>query len=151
MNALQHLCQILNTVYRENFVLVLFSFSELGRMSRELMSLRPCICVNVGMCTWTKILNWVITFLPEEMGLSYLCIACDKTFHVVPSFLTLWPWSWTLTYFWKTFTLVIIFLPEEIGLSYCTCLLLLTLTRPFAWHHKYWSLDLERWPSFEKL
>ena len=28
-------------------------------------------------------------------------IPYGNTFHMAPSFLTLWPWPWTLTYFWK--------------------------------------------------
>ena len=33
------------------------------------------------------------------------CVSCDKIFQMVPWFLTLWPWPWSLTYFWKTLTL----------------------------------------------
>ena len=33
----------------------------------------------------------------------HMCIPYDKTFHMVPLVLTLWPWP--LTYFWKTLTL----------------------------------------------
>ena len=33
----------------------------------------------------------------------------------------MWPWPWTLTYFWKTLTLVKL-LPEELGFPYCTFL-----------------------------
>ena len=32
----------------------------------------------------------------------HMCIPCDKTFHIVLYFLTLWPWPWSLIYFWKT-------------------------------------------------
>ena len=31
----------------------------------------------------------------------HMCIACDKTFHMVPYFFILCPWPWNLTYFWK--------------------------------------------------
>ena len=84
----------------------------------------------------------------------HMCIPCDKTFHLVPYFLTSWPWPWSLIYFWKTLTLAITFLPEEIGLSwnsYCTCVFL--VTRPFIWYHSFWprDLDLEVKPTFEKL
>ena len=34
-------------------------------------------------------------------------ILCDKTFPWVPTFFTLWPWLWSLTYFLKTLTLQI--------------------------------------------
>ena len=66
----------------------------------------------------------------------HLCIPCDKAFNMVPSFLTSRPWTWSLTYFWKTFTLAITFLPEEIRLSYSACVFL--LTRPFTWCHNSW-------------
>ena len=69
----------------------------------------------------------------------HMCIPCDRTFHMVPWYLTLWPWHWSLTYFWKTLTLVATFLPEEIGLSYCTCVLL--VTGRFTWYHSIWP-----WP-----
>ena len=32
-------------------------------------------------------------------------IPCDKTFHWVPLFFTLWPWPWSLTHFWVNFNL----------------------------------------------
>ena len=67
-----------------------------------------------------------------------MCIPCDKTFHMVPLFFTLWPWPWSLTYFWKTLTLAITFKPEEIKLSYCTCVFL--VTRPFTWYHNFFDL-----------
>ena len=37
------------------------------------------------------------------------------------------------------------------GLSYCTCEFV--VSRPFTWYHNFWAcdLDLEVWPSFEKL
>ena len=52
---------------------------------------------------------------------------------------------------WKTLTLAITFKPEVIWLSYCTCVFL--ATRPFTWYHNFWpcDLDLELWPTFEKL
>ena len=54
--------------------------------------------------------------------------------------------AWT-----KTLTLAITFLQEVIGLLYCTCVFL--VTRPFTWYHNFWprDLDLEVWPTFEKL
>ena len=33
------------------------------------------------------------------------CIPCDKTFVLIPKFLTLWPWPWLLTYFKKKLNL----------------------------------------------
>jgi hypothetical protein len=37
----------------------------------------------------------------------HMSIFCDKTFSLVPKFLTMWPWC--LTYLLKTFTFVISF------------------------------------------
>ena len=34
----------------------------------------------------------------------HMSIPCDKTFLWTPSFLTLWPWPWSLSYFLKTLT-----------------------------------------------
>ena len=78
-------------------------------------------------------------------------LACDKTFHMMPKFLTLWPWPSSLTYFWKTLTLAINFKPEVIELSYCICVFL--VTRPFTWYQNFLpcDLDLEVWSNFEKL
>ena len=67
-------------------------------------------------------------------------IPYDKTSLIVPWFLTLWPWLWSLTYFWKTLTLAITFKSEVIGLSYCTYVFL--VTRPFTWYHNFFTL----WP-----
>ena len=79
----------------------------------------------------------------------HMCIPCDKTFQMVPYYLTLWPWPWSLTYFWKTLTLAITFKPEVIGLSYCTCVFL--VTRPFTWYHNFrpYDFNLEVWPTCE--
>ena len=54
--------------------------------------------------------------------------------------------AWT-----KTLTLAITFLLEVIELSYCTWVFL--VTRPFTLYHNFWprDLDLEVWPTFEKL
>ena len=105
---------------------------------------------------WIKTLTLAITLKPEEVAIYcpfilHMCIPCDKTFHMVPYILTLWPCPWSLTYFWKTVTLAITFLPEVMRLSYCTCVFL--VTRPFTWYHNFWphELDLEHWPTFEKL
>ena len=36
----------------------------------------------------------------------HMSIPCDKTFSWIPLFLTLWPWSWSLTNFLKTLPLI---------------------------------------------
>ena len=90
----------------------------------------------------------------ERAFISHMCIPCDKIFHMVPLFFTSWPWPWSLTYFSKTLTLAITFLPEVIGLSYFTCAWCVFLViRPFTWYCNIWphDLDLEVWPTFEKL
>ena len=96
---------------------------------------------------WTKTLTLAITFLTEEIGLSYYaCVfIVTRPFSWYRNFLTLWPWPWSLTYFWKTLTLAITFLPEEVGLSYCTCVFL--ETRLFTMYLNFWlrDLDLEVW------
>ena len=37
----------------------------------------------------------------------HMCIPCDKTFPLVPKFLTWWPWPWSLIYFKKKKTLTL--------------------------------------------
>ena len=66
-------------------------------------------------------------------------------------FMTSLPWPWSLTYFSKTVTLAITFLQEVMGLSYFTCVFL--VTRLYTWYCNIWpyDLDLEVWPTFEKL
>ena len=62
--------------------------------------------LNLGYNFWTK---------RDEAFILHMLVPCDKTFLSVPKKLTLWPWPWLLTYFWKNFTLAI---PFEIRLSY---------------------------------
>ena len=139
----------------------------------EVIGLSYCTCVFLV----TRPFTWYHNFWPHDLDLEvwptldknfnlghnsltrsdrafilHMCIPCDKTFHMVPYFLTLWPSS--LTYFWKTLTLAITFscfLSEDIGLSYCTYVYL--VTRSFIWYHNFWPRDfvLEVWPTFEKL
>ena len=54
--------------------------------------------------------------------------------------------AWT-----KTLTLAITFKLLKIKLSYFICVFL--MTRPFTWYHNFWprDLDLEVWPTSEKL
>ena len=57
-------------------------------------------------------------------------IPCGKTFLSVWTFLILWPWHPTLTYFWKNWTLALTFETTEIVLSYYTWIFL--IARPFC-------------------
>ena len=97
--------------------------------------------LNLGYNFWTK---------RDKAFIVQVCIPCGKTFLSIPKILTLWPWPWLLTYFWKNLTLAITFEPREIRLSYYTCWFL--LTRPFCPYQKNWpyDLDLDFWPTFEK-
>ena len=54
--------------------------------------------------------------------------------------------AWT-----KNLTLATTSKPKVIDLSYFICVFL--VTRPFTWYHNFWpsNLDLEVWPTFEKL
>jgi hypothetical protein len=75
----------------------------------------------------------------------------DKTFLLVPNFLTLWPWPWSLTHFSKTLTLAISFEWQVIWLSYLISVFF--TTKPFYWYQIFWpcDLDLEVWHTFQKL
>ena len=109
--------------------------------------------VRIGVGCLNKNFNSGHNFLTrtDRAFILQMCIPCDKTFHLVPYFLTSWPWPWSLTYFWKTLTLVITFLPELIELSYCTCVLF--KIRPFIWCRNVWprDIDLEVWTTFDKI
>ena len=68
------------------------------------------------------------------------CIPCDKTFLSIRKFLTLWPWPWLLTNFWKNLTLATTFEPKEMGLSYFTCVFL--VARPSCWNKNFYLVTL---------
>ena len=59
------------------------------------LSVFPSICPSVQ-----SKLNLDHNFLTkgDRALILHKCIPCDKTFLVIPKFLTLWPWSWLLTY-----------------------------------------------------
>ena len=107
------------------------------------LSVRPSVQskLNLDYNFWTK---------SDRALILHKCIPCDKTFLLIPKFLTLWPWPWLLTYFWKNLTLATTFEPKEIGLSYFTCVLL--VTRPSCWIQNFSprEFDLDFWPTFEK-
>ena len=98
--------------------------------------------LNLGHYFWT---------IRDRAFIFHMCISCDKTFLSIPKFLTLWPWPWLLTYFWKNLTSAITFEPEVIGLQYYTYLFL--VTRPFCWYQYFWpsGLDLDFYLLLEKL
>jgi hypothetical protein len=56
-----------------------------------------------------------------------------------------------LTPFSKTLTLAISFEWQVIGLSYFICVFF--MTRAFLWYLNFWpcDVDLEVWPTFQKL
>ena len=78
----------------------------------------------------------------------HMSIPRDKTFQWVPLFFTLWPWPWSLTYFFKTLTVLITFELWVLELWYFTWVFL--VIRPIRWYHNFWpcDLDLRVWPIF---
>ena len=76
----------------------------------------------------------------DKAFILHMCIPCDKTFHMVPLFWSLWHWPWSLTYFWKILTLTITLKPEEVWLSYCTSVFL--VTRLFTWYQILYLMTL---------
>ena len=98
--------------------------------------------LNLGHNFWIK---------RDRAFILQVCIPCGKTFLFVPKVLTLLPWPWLLTYFWKILTLAITFEPKEIGYSYYTYLFLMAI--PFCQHQNFSAhdLDFNFWPCFEKL
>ena len=99
------------------------------------------VCLSVRLSVQSK-LNLGHNFLTkgDRALILHKCIPCDKTFPSIPKFLTSWPWTWLLTYFWKNLTLAITFEPKEIGLSYFT--FVFVLARPFCWNQFFFT----SWP-----
>ena len=48
----------------------------------------------------------LLTKRSPDFNIARKSVTYDMTFHFVPLFLTLYPWHWSLTYFWKSLTLV---------------------------------------------
>ena len=61
---------------------------------------------------------------------------------MVPKLLTLWPWLWLLTYFWKILILAFTFVPKEIGLSYYSWVFIVARTFCPYQHFLFCDLDL---------
>ena len=95
----------------------------------EVVELSYCICVflvtrsftwhhmflhcDLGLEVWPtfeKTLTLPLIFKPEVIEPScYICtFLVTKPFAWYQNFFTLWPWPWSLTYFWKTLTLATI-------------------------------------------
>jgi hypothetical protein len=104
------------------------------------LSVRLSVCknFNIGHIFW---------MVSDRTFIFHMCIPYDKTFLLVPKFLTLWSWTWSLTHFSKTLPLAISFECQVIGLSYFICVFL--MTRPFYWYHIFWPCDLKVWPTFK--
>ena len=92
------------------------------------LSVRPSVQSNLNLDhnVWTE---------SDRALILHKCIPCDMTFLSIPKFLTLWPWPWLLTYFWKNLTLATTFEPQEIGLLYLTCVFV--VARPSCWNQKF--------------
>ena len=111
------------------------------------LSVRPSVRLSVQ----SKLnLGYNFSTNRDKAFILHMLVPCDKTFLSVPKNLTLWPWPWLLTYFWKNLTLAITFEPREIRLSYYRYVFL--VARPFCPYQKFWpcDLDLDFWPTFEK-
>ena len=114
-------------------------------MSGELMSYLWCprrhphrrVCVN-------KNFNLDHNFLTRsDMAfILHMRLPCDKTFHMVPQFLTLWPWPWSLTYFWKPLTLAIHI--YDWNVVDCDVKQPIHLTSPWPQisYHKWWGFHI---------
>jgi hypothetical protein len=97
--------------------------------------------VRLFVCLSAKTFNighifWKVS---DKAFIFHMCVSYDKTFLLVPKFLTLWPWPWSLTHFSKSLTLTISFELHMIGLSHFICVFL--MTRPFYWYQHLWP-----WP-----
>ena len=75
-------------------------------MSEELMG-SPGVRIRVSIGCVNKNFNLGHNFLTrrEKVFILHMCIPYDKNFHMVPLFLTSWPWPLSSTYFLKNFNL----------------------------------------------
>ena len=110
------------------------------------IGITPSVCLSVRLSVRPSVqsklnLGYNFSTNRDKAFILHMLVPCDKTFLSVPKNLTLWPWPWLLTYFWKNLTLVITFQPIEIRLSYYTCLFL--VTRPFCPYQNFWPCDLD--------
>ena len=119
------------------------------------IGITPSVCLSVRLSVRLSVqskLNLGYNFwtIRDKAFILLMLVPCDKTFLSVPKNLTLWPWPWLLTYFWKNLTLAITFEPREIRISYYRYVFL--VARPFCPYQKFWPcvLDLDFWPTFEK-
>ena len=121
------------------------------------IGLSYCICVFIMTIPFTpcstfflpcdldllKNFNLRHSFQTRRLGafILHMCIPCDKTFHVIPKFLTLWPWPWRsrLTYFLKNFNLGHNYQTRRGRAFILKCVFRVTIT--FMWYTNFWP-----WP-----
>ena len=98
----------------------------------------------------SETLTLLITFEQWVLELWYITCVFLVIRPRVTLFLTLWPWPWSLTYFFKTLTLRITFEQWVLELWYFTWIsLVMGSVRGF---HYFWpcDLDLRVWATFLK-
>ena len=98
----------------------------------------PCD-LDLGVDLFFEIFNLANNFwtVSARALIFHMSIPCDKTFPLVPLFLTLWPWPWSLTHFLKTLTLLITFEQWVPELWYFTWVIL--VIRPFRGYHYFFT------------
>jgi hypothetical protein len=67
---------------------------------------RPSVCLSVCKTFNIGHIFWMVS---DRTFIFHMCVPYDKTFLLVPNFLTLWPWPWSLTHFSKNFNIGHIF------------------------------------------
>ena len=68
------------------------------------------VCPSVRLSVQSKLnLGYNFSTNRDKAFIFHMLVPCDKTFLSVSKHLTLWPWPWLLTYFWKNLTFAIIF------------------------------------------
>ena len=93
------------------------------------IGITPSVRPSVRLSVQSKLnLGYNFSTNRDKAFILHMLVPCDKTFLSIPKILTLWPWPWLLTYFWKNLTLAITFEPKVIVLQYCTYLF--PVTRP---------------------
>ena len=100
--------------------------------------------------TWTLLTVYDIWTMSVRALIFHMSISCDKTFPLVPTFLILWHWSWSLTHLLKTLTLLITFEQWVLELKYFTWVFLMTTHFRVYQHFLPYNPDLGVWPTFWK-
>ena len=123
------------------------SYTPRKRSLGGYIGITPSVCLSVRPSVHPSVqsklnLGYNFSTNRDKAFILHMLVPCDKTFLSVPKNLTLWPWPWLLTYFWKNLTFAITFEPKKVRLSYYRYVHVFLVARPFCAYQKFWPCDL---------